>query len=142
MIFRKIFSYLTWSQIWFNLPMDHRHLGYIAAAKGGRGWMRTCKAPANLRAPTDAAQSDGETMRPCQIRSVHITCTPPPDSRRPVWLVGLFVCLVKSRFKENCEDSAAALSQGWSRNFYFCQGSFSYHLQQESRVYFSARFLS
>jgi hypothetical protein len=36
------------------------------------------------------------------------------------WLVCLFVWW-KSRFKENCEDSAAALSQVWSRNFIFAR---------------------
>lgn len=86
-----------------------------------------------MRAPMP--HSDGETMRPWQSRRVRITCTPPPDSRsRPVWLV----CLVKITFKEIvCEDSAA-LSQGWSRNFFFClPGIFQLPpATRDKRVYF------
>jgi hypothetical protein len=28
-----LFSYLAFSQTWLNLPMDHRHFGYITKLK-------------------------------------------------------------------------------------------------------------
>ncbi len=94
----------------------HKIEKQIVATKGGRG----SSAHAGHR-PTP--HSDGETMRPCQSRRVRITCTP-PDSRRPVWLVCLFVWWALpapwNHVQGNCEDSAA-LSQGWSRNFCFAR---------------------
>ncbi len=80
-------------------------------------------------------------MRPCQSRRVRITCTP-PDSRRPVWFVWWALLPAPwNHVQGNCEDSLSlslslCCDQGWVSKFSLCQGSFSYQLQQETRVYF------
>jgi hypothetical protein len=102
--------------------------------KWGSGWMRTCRAPAKMRAPMP--HSDGETMRPWQSssRAHHM------HSSSGLAQQACLACLFgEITFKEIvCEDSAA-LSQGWwSRNFSFClPGIFQLPpATRDKRVYF------